>query len=76
MRDNLSPAPLMGGAPREYDPKYITQLVRAIEVKFANVLATGPARVSTLNISNLPISDTGLRPGDLWNDSDTVKVVT
>lgn len=75
MRDN-APTPLMIPLPREYNAEVLAGIFRRIELYLATQQEVGPIRVSSINISNLPTSATGLRPGDLWNDTGTVKVVT
>lgn len=67
---------LLGAAPKTYDPSYVEMMFRRIEIHLQTLAQRGPIKVSTINISNLPTSATGLRPGDLWNDTGTVKVVT
>lgn len=61
--------------PSEYDAEYMNKLVNAIAATFTRARATGPLEVQTINVSQLPTSSAGLRSGDLWNDSGTVKVV-
>lgn len=74
MRDDLNIN--LGLAPSEYDSAYFNDIVRQIEIYVTRLTAVGPIRVSTVNISNLPTSATGLRTGDLWNDAGTVRIVT
>lgn len=74
MKDNVVP-PMIGLMPREYDSHAINRALRIIELQLAQITEVGPVRVSTINISNLPTSATGLRTGDLWNDAGTVKIV-
>jgi hypothetical protein len=74
MKDNHG-APFLGNAPREYDRAVFDRVFRTIELNMQQILSVGPIRVSSINISHLPTSDTGLRSGDLWVDTDTVKVV-
>jgi hypothetical protein len=73
-RDDLR-EPFLGAAPREYDPDFFNLMMRKVEQHFQNARSSGTIRVSTINISSLPTSATGLKTGDLWNDSGTVKVV-
>ena len=75
MKDNQAP-PFFGNAPKEYNAASLDRILRSIELHLQQLHSVGPIRVSNINISSLPTSDTGLRVGDLWNDSDTVKVVT
>lgn len=74
MRDDLK-EPFLGAAPREYDPLFFNLMMRKLEQHLQNQRTSGPIRVSTVNISSLPTSATGLKTGDLWNDTGTVKIV-
>lgn len=73
MKDNQG-VPFLGTLPRDYDPVQIGRMFRALELQLKVMQEVGPIRVSTINISQLPTSATGLRTGDLWNDTGTVKV--
>ncbi len=75
MRDN-APTPLTIPLPREYNAETIAGIFRKIELYLSTQQEVGPIRVSTINISNLPTSATGLRSGDVWRDGTTLKVVT
>lgn len=75
MKDTGSNANI-GIAPEEYSKQQFDLILRNISLALNDIRAVGPIRVSTINISNLPTSATGLRVGDLWNDTGTVKVVT
>lgn len=63
-------------APLQYDATYMNQLLKALEDTFRRIQAKGVIEAQRINISELPTATTGLRVGDLWNDSGTVKVVT
>ena len=58
-----------------YDPEYfettLNQIVRTINA----LLSPGVVRASKLNLSQLPTSAAGLRSGDIWVDSVTLKKV-
>jgi len=75
MRDN-APTPLIISIPKDYNAETISRIFRSIELYFATQQEVGPIRISTLNISNLPTSATGLRVGDVWVDGGTLKIVT
>jgi hypothetical protein len=68
--DNI-PIPEPGGI----DHEYMLRLVKAIDNNFKRMNNAGPLRATTVSITDLPTSATGLKTGDLWNDSGTVKVV-
>lgn len=74
MRDDQTPV-LLGAVPRTYDPTYFDVMMRRIEIHLNMIAQRGSIRVSNVNISDLPTSATGLRSGDLWSDSGTVKIV-
>ena len=57
------------------DEEYINKIIRVIDNNFKKLNNAGPIRATTINISDLPTSATGLKAGDLWNDAGTVKVV-
>lgn len=74
MKDN-DPFPNLGTPPKQYDPVFFERAFQRIQDFAARQNSVGPIRVSAINISDLPTSATGLRTGDLWNDSNTVKIV-
>lgn len=49
---------------------------RSASSEVAKIDASGGATISTLNISNIPTSSSGLSSGDVWNDAGTLKIVT
>lgn len=61
-------------APEAYDREYMNNLLNALEAYMRELNAVGPVRAATVNISELPTSDTGLRAGDLWNNLGVVNV--
>lgn len=60
-------------------------IVRGVSVELANSIAPNPdvvidtlaynSNVVKITISALPTSATGLDPGQIWNDSGTLKIV-
>lgn len=74
MKDNQG-TPFFGNPPREYDPTFFTRMFRALELNLSSMKDVGSIRVTTINVSDLPTSTTGLRSGDVWNDTGTLKVV-
>jgi hypothetical protein len=68
--------PNFARAPSEYDPAYFDRLIKELEHVLRRARAIGNVRAQNVNISDLPTSSVGLRSGDLWNDSNTVKVVS
>lgn len=68
--------PNFGAASDTYERRHIDTITRALVILLKNMQSPGTVRANTMNISNLPTSDTDLLPGDLWNDGGTVKIVT
>jgi hypothetical protein len=63
-------------APAEYDPGYMDRLVGMLNMQFTTLASRRRVNGTTASLTELPTSATGLRSGELWNDSGTVKVVT
>lgn len=72
--------------PPEYAQPYMNALIRQLETIFNQFQAVGPITCgpaigansrskSGLNIVNIPTSATGLKSGDVWSDSGTLKIV-
>lgn len=75
MKDT-APSTSLGTPPEQYDPRFFNGMLRKLELAIDGMKERGVIRVSNINISDLPTSSSGLRSGDLWNDTGTVKVVT
>jgi len=71
---NQVPPPRLPEAPQEYTVSYMSDLVRALEIFIEQERNPGDLRASTITITDLPTSATGLETGTLYNDSGTVKV--
>lgn len=69
------PIPLFPVPPREYSPEYMAELTRAFSLALELVQNPGEGRNTTLVLTNLPTSSTGLESGSVWNDSGTLKIV-
>lgn len=69
------PIPYFAEPPKEYDQSYFSQVTRAFALYTQQVNAAGPLRGTTLVLTNLPTSATGLESGSVWNDAGTLKVV-
>ncbi len=74
MNDGLARSSL-GVAPENYDRRFWARTLRTIELQIDNLLSRGNIRVSTINLSSLPTSPTGLITGDVWDDAGTLKIV-
>lgn len=64
-----------GPVPKEYDYIYFNQVIHQLTLYIAKQATPQPIQVQRINITNLPTASAGLRTGDLWNDSGTVKIV-
>lgn len=60
--------------PPAYDQRYMSTLVSSLEQFILNTNNPGDLRATTLTLTNLPTSATGLAPGSVWNDAGTLKV--
>lgn len=69
-------SPYLPVPPAEYDQNYFSEVVRALSLFMQAERNPGPARSTTLVLTDLPTSSTGLKVGTVWNDSGTLKVVT
>ena len=74
MSSNQVPPPRLPEAPQEYTVSYMSDLIRALEIFIEQERNPGELRASTITITDLPTSATGLETGTLYNDSGTVKV--
>ena len=67
--------PVLPLAPEKYNPEYFNQLIRALNVYLSQIGSTTPIVIDQLTLLALPTSPVGLRPGTVWNDSGTLKIV-
>lgn len=74
MKDDV-PIPAFGTIPQDYDRAYFQRAFQQLANHLGVMVAVGPVRVSAINIKDIPTSATGLRSGDIWSDSGTLKVV-
>ena len=73
------PAPRLPNPPPDIPfnvQSYLQDLTRALEVFIQQTNNPGELRGSTITLTNLPTSSSGLETGALYNDSGTVKIVT
>lgn len=61
--------------PAQYERAYIEKMLNQINQQFRELEQRGRLSASTLNLSHLPTSATGLRSGDVWVDTATLKIV-
>ena len=69
------PSPVLPLAPLEYDVQYVNNLIRLLNYFIEQQDNTGSIRGSTITLTNLPTSSTGLSPGSVWNNAGTLKIV-
>jgi len=67
--------PVLPLAPTEYNPEYFNQLIRSLNIYLTQIGSTTPIVIDQLTLLALPTSPVGLRPGTVWNDSGTLKIV-
>jgi hypothetical protein len=67
--------PYFAEPPVNYDRAYFAQMTRAFALYTQQMNTPGPWQASTLVLTNLPTSATGLPSGSVWNDSGTLKIV-
>lgn len=71
-----NPPPRLPEAPADYDPQYMADLIRALEIFISQERTPGEMRGTKITLTELPTSSSGLEAGSLFNDSGTVKIVT
>lgn len=67
-------APRFPNPPKEYDPRYMSDLIRAFALYQQQQQNPGEGLFTTVTITDLPTSATGLPTGALYNDGGFVKV--
>ena len=60
--------------PREYDQRYIAEIVRAFSVFLEQIQNPGPARATQITLTALQTNDFGLENGALFQVDGTVKI--
>ena len=71
----LFTAPSLPLAPKDYDPEYFNQLVRALNTYFRQTDSTTPIVIDRLTLLALPTSPIGQRVGTVYNDAGYLKIV-
>lgn len=71
-----NPPPRLPEAPQQYDPQYMADLLRALEIFISQERTPGEMRGTKITLTDLPTSSSGLETGALFNDSGTVKIVS
>lgn len=68
----ITPLPL---PPATYDQRYFNETLRTLNLYFRLLQNPGPLRATTLQLTALPTSATGLEPGTVWVDSTAGNVL-
>lgn len=76
MSSNQVAPPRLPEPPRDYEQRYMADLVRALELFISQERTPGEMRGTKITLTDLPTSATGLESGALFNDSGTVKIVS
>ena len=74
MSSNQVAPPRLPEPPIEYTQQYMADLVRSLQTFIEQERNPGPIRASTITLTDLPTSATGLETGALYNDGGTIKV--
>lgn len=74
MSGNQVAPPRLPEAPEEYTRSYMQDLIRSLEIFIEQERNPGEIRATSVTITDLPTSATGLEAGTLYNDAGTVKV--
>jgi hypothetical protein len=74
MSSNQIAPPRLPEPPTEYTQQYMADLIRSLQTFIEQERNPGELRGTTITLTDLPTSATGLETGALYNDSGTVKV--
>jgi len=66
--------PRLPEAPQQYSQQFMEDLLRSLEIFIQQQRTPGEIRGTTITLTDLPTSATGLETGTLYNDAGTVKV--
>lgn len=72
---NRVPDPVLALAPLEYDTQYMNMIVRQLNYYMQQHANPGAIRGTTLDMSQLPTSATGLASGAVWVDTTAGNVL-
>jgi hypothetical protein len=75
MAQTSVPPPRLPEPTPEYSLRYMQDLLRALEIFIEQERTAGELRGTSITLTALPTSTTGLESGALWNDSGTVRIV-
>lgn len=60
----------------EYSKDHMDRLVTVLDQHLSRLNGRRKLTGTTLNLSDLPTSSAGLKPGDVYNDAGVLKIVT
>jgi hypothetical protein len=66
---------IIPAAPASYDKSQWDDILRQLRLLIQQINNPGPLRATTIVLTDLPTSSTGLPSGSVWNDSGTLKIV-
>jgi hypothetical protein len=75
-RNRISGPERLPSPPEEYDPVFFDRLIGLLDQHLAQGNGRRKILGTTVNLSDLPTSATGLRSGDVWNDAGVLKIIT
>jgi len=67
-------APRLPSTPPEYSAIFMADLIKALEIFIQQERTAGDQRGTTLVLTNMPASDTGLEAGTLYRIGNNVKI--
>ena len=67
--------PTFAAPPDEYDKAYMEGILRQIRLYMTQINAEGTLFCADVITTAMPTDPVGLRPGTLYNDAGTVKIV-
>lgn len=74
--NRISSPERLPSAPDEYDPVFLDRLIGLLDQHLAQGNARRRILGTNINLSDLPTSATGLRPGDVWNNAGVLNIVS
>ena len=72
--NNRVPSPVLPLPPLEYDTQYMNNLIRLLNYFIEQQNNPGVMKGSTLTLTELPTSATGLASGQVWNNAGVLNI--
>ena len=73
--NNRVPSPVLPLPPLEYDVQYMNNLVRLLNYYIEQQGNPGALRGTTLTLTSLPTSATGLASGTIWSNAGVLNII-